>query len=85
MVKFIGHVFFDQVTEYLHVHDVTRHRVRFAYYPHNKFIVVAVKVGIAALAEYSEVLFIIPPGVVQAVGGVKVFFTKNGYFHNSLG
>jgi hypothetical protein len=42
----------------------------------------AVKVRIAALAKYFQVLFIIPPGVIQAVGGIEVFFTKNGYFHN---
>ena len=82
MVKFISYVFFDQVAEYLHVHDVARHRVRFAYYAHNQFVVMTVKVGIAALAENPEVLFVIPPGVVQAVGGIEVFFTKNGYFHN---
>jgi hypothetical protein len=42
----------------------------------------AVKVGIATLAKYFQVLFVIPPGIVQAVSGIKVFFTKNGYFHN---
>jgi hypothetical protein len=83
MIKFIGDVFFDQVTQYFHVHYVPRHRVRFANYPHNQFVVMAVVVGIAAFAEYPEVLLIIPLRVIQAVGGIKMFFTKYGYFHDN--
>ena len=78
MIESVEHLCLDDVRQHLRVDHVACVRIRKTGHLHNQFIIMAVIVGKVAFAEDLGIFCIIPGGIMQAVGGVKMFLSTNG-------
>ena len=78
MVKVPKQPLLGQIPQLVEVHHVTGVGIDLSYYRQLELVVVAVKIGVAALAERLPVPVFGEPGIEQAVGGVEVHAASDG-------
>ncbi len=81
MVKVFDNILVDQIAKQLQIEDVARVWIRVANKRYDKRIVVAVIVRVITFAKDLLVLFIAPGGIMQPVGSIKMFLSREGNFH----
>ena len=77
MIKALYYFFIDDITQQLHIHYVAGCRIGHACKLHDQIIIVSVKMRVIAFAKHRIIPLLVPCRIVQAVRGIKVFFSKN--------
>ena len=82
MIKSVFYLFLNQVLQILHVYYKSRTWINGSGNAYDEFVIVPMIIWIAAFAENLGIGLVIPVFPMQSVGGIKMSFSANFYFHS---